>query len=53
MTQEEEEGRKKGLNAVKSNANETFEKREWVILTAPCQEGLTDNTAMERDFIVC
>ncbi len=53
VTEEEEEGRKNGLNALKSDANETFEEREGVILTAPCQEGLTDNAAMGRDFVGC
>lgn len=53
MTEEEEEGRKNGLNALKSDANETFEENEGVILTAPCQEGLTDNAAMGRDFVGC
>lgn len=49
----EEEGRKKGLNALKSDANETFEEREGVILTAPCQEGLTDHMATGGDFVGC
>lgn len=47
------EGRKKGLNALKSDANETFEETEGVILTAPCQKGLTDHMATGGDFVGC
>lgn len=47
--EEEEEGRNKGLRAMQMKR----EEREGVILTAPCQKGMTDNMAEKRDFVSC